>query len=259
MTVKNPICSVAKYNQLPAAPLHRHNKTSELVWIESGTAEIQESHGSWQAGTGQLVLLPAGLWHAVSATGLIHRIVFCSAAYDAPQSRTAAPKDPSFVTALFEQMAQQQQISSKTAQAQMQLLLEWLWLELGPRIQASPVQPLDRVLHELEECCHLPFSLTETAAQSKFSKFHFSRQFKQHCGEAPLQFITRCRMERAQHLLQTTQMKPDAIASVCGYKSATQFHSSFTRFSGTTPKRFRDKWQKEQASSALGRKGGAAT
>jgi len=239
------IDSPKPFSQDVTTPLHRHTKTAELLWVERGTVEIELTDRRLLLSSGDLLLIPAGCWHrlvVVDDPQPIKKLILTTSVNAASVQR-ARPDSPIYINALFAELERKLQAPAASI-GKGQKIVELLLLEVDVAQVAGStdsVEPfrLAHLLHDLEETCHLPFSLTETAARTGLSKFHFSRKFKARCHETPLQFVIRCRMECAQHLLLATDHDVSSIAAQCGYKSATQFHAAFTRFSGTSPKRYR--------------------
>lgn len=58
-------------------------------------------------------------------------------------------------------------------------------------------------------------------------------------GRTPVQHLTYIRMQRAQHLLETTNDKIEAIAAETGYDGAMVFSRAFKRWLGVTPSDYR--------------------
>ena len=68
---------------------------------------------------------------------------------------------------------------------------------------------------------------------------HFSRSFRKIFGETPYQYLLSRRLERARHLLRTTD---DSVAEICiavGFTSVGSFTSTFTRHVGVSPTTYR--------------------
>jgi AraC family transcriptional regulator len=96
---------------------------------------------------------------------------------------------------------------------------------------------LRRVLDYIQENLIQEISLDKLALLSGLSGYHFLRLFKQSTGETPLQYIIRCRMEKAKQLLAQTDLsvlegawKLDTKAKIILLK----------RFTGVTPSRYRN-------------------
>lgn len=244
------------HGQVSHIPLHCHKQMAEWLWVESGELELTVNGERVTAGAGALVLIPCGQWSALSFSSDSEQrcqklLVTHPANLGNDQIRFTYSANPAFLTSLLDELARELQQTSPASSRQAQLLLSWLYgATAEPQslpIQAAIPSKMARILHQMEETCHLPFSLESTAAAAGISKFHFSRHFKESVGQTPLQFVISCRMERARQLLLTSEQSVTDIANLCGYKSATQFHAAFTRHSGSTPKRFREQQQNLEA------------
>lgn len=82
-------------------------------------------------------------------------------------------------------------------------------------------------------------SLEALAQQIGFSPYHFARLFRQTTGESPHQFILRQRVEKARHLLKTTDMPLAHIAMESGFANQSHFTRIFKRHFDLTPRAFR--------------------
>jgi AraC family transcriptional regulator len=68
---------------------------------------------------------------------------------------------------------------------------------------------------------------------------HFFRSFKRSFGEAPLAFIARRRMLRAQESTLTTEERLCQIALACGLCDQSHFTRVFRRIVGESPNAWR--------------------
>ena len=71
----------------------------------------------------------------------------------------------------------------------------------------------------------------------------FKRRFKAATGYAPIDYVQSLRVEEAKQMLETTGEPTDAIAHVVGYEDPTFFRRLFKRRTGTTPARYRRRYQ----------------
>ena len=83
-------------------------------------------------------------------------------------------------------------------------------------------------------------SLVELAAVTQTSPTHFVHLFKQATGQTPHQYVIRCRMEHAKHLLTGTTLPLHEIGARVGYADHSHFTALFRRYVATTPKAYRD-------------------
>lgn len=93
-----------------------------------------------------------------------------------------------------------------------------------------------RLMHERAE---RSWTIEMLATKVGLSRSAFATRFKALVGEAPLEYLTRCRMQRAAQLLRESDMKIVEIAERIGYESEGAFNKAFKRQLGTTPGKFR--------------------
>ena len=141
------------------------------------------------------------------------------------------------------------------AQAIGGLRLEWeaqrdpqllnAWLELSEQLFARLRQPwrghdrLRELWEEVERTPAAPWSLGELARRVHMSEEYLRRLCLKELGRTPVQHLTYMRMHRAQHLLETTNDKLEAVAAEVGYDSAMVFSRAFKRCIGVAPSDYR--------------------
>ncbi len=74
----------------------------------------------------------------------------------------------------------------------------------------------------------------DLADAAGYSRFHFTRLFKQHTGASPYQALLRARMRRALRLLTTTDWPVKRISAAVGFKDVSWFCSVFKQQVGQT-------------------------
>jgi AraC-like DNA-binding protein len=82
-------------------------------------------------------------------------------------------------------------------------------------------------------------SIDKAAKSAAMSRYHFIRQFKAVFGEAPVQFRTRVRLDRAKHLLVYGESSVTDICMEVGFSSLGSFSSLFSRRFGHAPSTYR--------------------
>jgi AraC family transcriptional regulator len=90
-------------------------------------------------------------------------------------------------------------------------------------------------------------SATDLASIVRLSASHFFRAFKESFGEAPLAYLARRRMERAQQMMLETNEPLSQIALACGLCDQSHFTRVFRRVVGMSP----NAWRREHARYAL--------
>lgn len=83
------------------------------------------------------------------------------------------------------------------------------------------------------------FNLDELAAKFGYSKYHFSRLFKQNTDLTIVDYINAIRCEVASELLRKGSMSITEIAHTCGFNTPPYFAKQFKKIYGMSPVDFR--------------------
>lgn len=83
--------------------------------------------------------------------------------------------------------------------------------------------------------------LNEVAENVSVSPCYLSILFKRETNETFIEHLTRVRMEKAQELLRSSDLKTYEVASRVGYSDPHYFSSCFKKYSGLTPTQFKGK------------------
>jgi transcriptional regulator GlxA family with amidase domain len=84
-----------------------------------------------------------------------------------------------------------------------------------------------------------PLDIEALARHANVSPRHFSRSFRRVFGETPYQYLLTRRIERARHLLRTTDRAVIEISRDVGFASVGSFTTTFRRHAGVTPTGYR--------------------
>jgi AraC-like DNA-binding protein len=84
-----------------------------------------------------------------------------------------------------------------------------------------------------------PLDLAALAGAAHVSPRHFSRSFRRTFGETPHQYLLTRRLERARHLLRTTDLRVAEICLAVGFTSVGSFTTTFRRHTGVSPTTYR--------------------
>ena len=85
-----------------------------------------------------------------------------------------------------------------------------------------------------------PLSIPDVARQFGLTTRTFNRRFMQATSSRPSDYLAEVRMTFACDLLKTTDLSILEVAGYCGYNDASWFSSRFRRWSGSSPKDYRD-------------------
>ena len=110
------------------------------------------------------------------------------------------------------------------------------------RIFAEPWRTDDRLRPVWQAVAHdlaANWSLPKLATLAGMSTKQFNRLCQQSLGRTATQQVTALRLQRAAHLLSTTDEKVESIAREVGYQSLFTFSNSFKRLTGRRPSEYR--------------------
>ncbi|MER6025087.1 helix-turn-helix domain-containing protein [Streptomyces sp. NPDC001851] len=86
---------------------------------------------------------------------------------------------------------------------------------------------------------HEPIQLRDMAEQEAMSVRTFTRRFREEAGISPGQWLTQQRVERARHLLETTDLSIDQVAREAGFGTAQSMRQHLQQSLGVTPTAYR--------------------
>uniref|UniRef100_UPI003D025875 GlxA family transcriptional regulator n=1 Tax=Alcaligenes faecalis TaxID=511 RepID=UPI003D025875 len=86
---------------------------------------------------------------------------------------------------------------------------------------------------------HKPLSLAVLARQAHVSPRTLHRRFQEQYGESPAQWLIRARVQRAQELLESSELSVEQVVGEVGLGSAANFRSQFQRIVGVSPSQYR--------------------
>ena len=99
--------------------------------------------------------------------------------------------------------------------------------DVHPHIQAC-LRYMNQHLYEL-------LSVDDLAVHSELNKSYLIRLFKQHIGQAPLQYFTEMKMAMAARMLRDEKLAVQVVSERIGYAAAAHFSRQFKQWSGMSP------------------------
>ena len=84
-----------------------------------------------------------------------------------------------------------------------------------------------------------PIQLRDMAEQEAMSVRTFTRRFREEVGVSPGQWLTQQRVERARHLLETSDLSVDQVARDAGFGTAQSMRQHLQAVLGVTPTTYR--------------------
>jgi AraC family transcriptional regulator len=113
-----------------------------------------------------------------------------------------------------------------------------------PDIRSGGLAPwkIRRLKDYIEEHLSQPIRVADLSEVVGLSATHFSRAFTRSLGEAPHVYLIRRRLDRARHLMLTSDMALSELAVACGFSDQAHFCKLFSRYIGKTP----GAWRRER-------------
>lgn len=100
---------------------------------------------------------------------------------------------------------------------------------------------IEKIKRYMQSHVDSDYSLIDVAEYMQMNSAYLSRYFKEKTQETFVEYDKKLKMERAEYLLVTTNMKTYEIAAQLGYKSTQHFSRIFKEFAGMSPIEYRQK------------------
>ena len=100
---------------------------------------------------------------------------------------------------------------------------------------------LERLLRWTHQHLHAPLSAAQAAAFLHVTPAAFSRAFKQAVGKPFTDYVNDLRVAHAQLELIRSDRPVAEIAARCGFPTISNFHEQFSRRTGESPRRYRER------------------
>lgn len=98
---------------------------------------------------------------------------------------------------------------------------------------------VEQAIDEMAENLWCDNGIEGLAANSFYSKFHFTREFSRLTGTTARRYLAALRMHRAKELLRNTDLGVAHVSSFVGYSSVGTFSTRFSQLVGTSPRAWR--------------------
>lgn len=99
---------------------------------------------------------------------------------------------------------------------------------------------VDVVIEYIENNYSMKIKIDELASKMFFSKNYLSKIFKQDTGSSIHEFLTEIRIKEVCRLLVSTNNTVSDIAVSCGFSDMKSFYAVFKKYTGQTPKQYRN-------------------
>lgn len=118
-----------------------------------------------------------------------------------------------------------------------------LFTDVRPYKQKEYVQKFNQTLEFIDAHYMEDISLESIAAQAGFSKFHFSRLFKQYTDYTFCDYLCYRRIKAAEEFLSIPDFSITDVAMQAGFSSISTFNRLFKQQKGCTPSEYRSNYR----------------
>ncbi len=115
--------------------------------------------------------------------------------------------------------------------------------DIRPYKQKEYVQKFNQTLEYIDAHYMEDINLESIAAQAGFSKFHFSRLFKQYTDYTFCDYLCYRRIKAAEDFLAVPDFSITDVAMQAGFSSISTFNRLFKQQKGCTPSEYRSNYQ----------------
>lgn len=98
-----------------------------------------------------------------------------------------------------------------------------------------------------------PVKIGELADYIGINRSYLASSFRRIVGVSPQEYLVKLRMEKAKTLLQETSMSVNAVANAIGYSDQLAFSKAFRRYSGMSPRMYKEEKNELVISSKKGK------
>lgn len=243
-------CQISSHTPVPA---HWHEDLELLLFvIGKGTVTIDMAE--WPVKPGDLVVISPEHIHTISSTEDVFRY-YCIIIYKyfvdsldlSLKNVQFAPLGASeatyrYVQKIIEEMENEPSFFKQAVKGTLiDLLVELcryhpredhLRMEQCNTEQAEIVKQGIRIIQERYQ---EPLTLDSICKEIGYSKFYFSRLFREYTGKSPIQYLQLHRCKCAQYLLQKGVGNVSECASLCGIPHLSHFAKLYRKHIGNNP------------------------
>lgn len=106
-------------------------------------------------------------------------------------------------------------------------------------VSSQRIDRIKSVLEYIEVNYATALSLEELAKVAGMNPKYFCRVFHSVTHQSPMDYVNFYRIEKAAHLLDSTDLSVTAVGSECGFWESSYFSKVFRKYKGITPKKYR--------------------
>ncbi len=242
--------------------LHTH-RFLELAFIVQGAGQVLIDGNMYPVTAGDILVFDAGCVHCeysdaddpllfyfaaydkVSLPGLQPGCLLPAGAVPLLHTGNAAEGFACQFKEALQELENGRDFGYEIAQAAARIILMRLYRLLytaeGAKTALQPNRTLQQAMRFIDENYTAQLSLETVAEHCRVSKFHLAHLFTRYTGQSVGKYILSRRVQRAKHLLGSTDQPIEQIALRCGFTDSAYFCRQFKKETGETPSGYRSK------------------
>ncbi|TLS51123.1 helix-turn-helix domain-containing protein [Paenibacillus antri] len=253
-----------RFSEAIPLPDHRHDRSYEFVYMESGRATWEVGGASYASHAGQLFhtrpgevhrarsnhIEPCSIWWMIvldpaETKGWLRleereRVTLADALREAPRVATIGPgalEPLRRMRLVLEQGGALRALEIRTGIVD--LLLRALRPGKSPDLPPDLSEALVKLCARIQAEPERRWTTAELASTLGVGDSHVYRVFREAVGQSPASYIERVRVERACERLTRTDVSVTEVAFELGFKTSQHFATVFKRYTGLTPTQWR--------------------
>ncbi len=139
------------------------------------------------------------------------------------------------LTQLYQYRLENQQYDSYFVSSQVYRILMLLFQLHDSVAPSIPSSILNACEHMKDFIGDSSLAIEDVASVAGYSKYHFTRKFKQYMRRSPHQYLIKIRLEKAVELITTTDLPIKVISERVGFKEVPHFYNVFKKNMRITP------------------------
>ncbi|MGG1575049.1 AraC family transcriptional regulator [Fictibacillus sp. NRS-1165] len=242
---------------------HKHDNLSEIVYICDGKGTFIIDGVTYEASKGDILVYNKDVLHEewsnpdhplktyfcgitnLSIEGLKDLHVIPSGINPVIRRNKYSSKIETYLSEIFDEAALQAEGDEMICQHLLTSLITVIHRIIHLHHQDTSTEKNDSLSHRIKEYIdkHYTRSLSlEDLAEAFFiSPYYLSHVFKEEKNLSPIHYLITRRMGEAKRLLVSTNLKIREVAQLVGYDNPNYFTMLFKKFTGQSPKRFKQK------------------
>jgi AraC family transcriptional regulator of arabinose operon len=231
---------------------------NKFYYICDGEGWIKIGNSQYKPKRGDLVFVPAGTMQSFSVTdGTPYTMYWCHFNSNIPFlqlfrwfgiSNIITLNDFTDLQYYFQQLIENSAINGPTTSLKIQsalfaIIAYFIERAIGEERNDLPSVSIGKLLDTvnfIDANLSEEITIEQLSSIAHFHPNYLIRVFKRHLGKPPKRYIHERRLERAEHLLASSDMTVYEVARKTGFNDVSYFSASFKKKSGVSPSEFRN-------------------